>query len=89
MIRNRRLKTRSVPRRAWRPCVPIFALSQSLALFDFYQTKILECDRRLEVALKALEMDEGHDVRRLPKVRTKGRQVNTPDFEVRTALYRR
>lgn len=66
----------------------IFALGQSLALFDFYQTEILECDRKLEVALKALEIDEGHDVRHLAKVRTKRRQVNAPDFEVRSALYR-
>ena len=66
----------------------IFALGQSLALFDFYQTKVLECDRKLEIALKALEINEGHDVRQLPKVRTKRRQVNTPDFEVRSALYR-
>lgn len=66
----------------------IFALCQSLALYDFYQTKILECDRKLEVALKALEIGKGHDVRHLPKVRTKKRQVNTPDFEVRSALYR-
>lgn len=66
----------------------IFALNQSLALYDFYQTKIIECDRQLEVALKALEVGEGHDTSRLPKARTKTRQVNTPDFEVRTALYR-
>lgn len=58
----------------------IFALCQSLALYDFYQTKILECDRKLETALKALEVGNGHDTRRLPKVRTKTRQVNTPDF---------
>lgn len=66
----------------------IFALCQSLALYDFYQTKILECDRKLETALRALEGGEGHDVSCLPKVRTKTKQVNTPDFEVRTALYR-
>ena len=57
-------------------------------LYDFYQTKILECDRKLEIALKALEIDNGHDTGGLPKVRTKTRQVNTPDFEVRSALYR-
>jgi hypothetical protein len=61
---------------------------QSLVLYDFYQTKILECDRKLEVALKALEGSDGHDTARLPKVRTKTRQENTPDFEVRSALYR-
>jgi len=62
----------------------IFALCQSLALYDFYQTKILECDRKLEVALKALAIDKGHDIRGLPKVRTKRRQVNAPAFEVRS-----
>jgi transposase len=66
----------------------IFALCQSLALYDFYQTNILECDRKLEVALEALQINEGHDITRLPKVRTKTRQVNTPDFAVRSALYR-
>lgn len=66
----------------------IFALCQSLALYDFYQTKILECDSKLEAALATLQMDEGHDVRHLPKARHKTKQVNTPDFEVRSALYR-
>lgn len=66
----------------------VFALCQSLALFDFYQAKILECDRKLEAALKDLEIGAGHDIRRLPKIRTKSKQVNTPDFEVRSALYR-
>ena len=66
----------------------VFALCQSLALFDFYQAKILECDRKLEAALKDLEIGAGHDIRRLPKVRAKSKQVNTPDFEVRSALYR-
>lgn len=66
----------------------VFALCQPLALNDFYQTKILECDRKLKVALKALEGSDGHDTARLRKVRTKTRQVNTPDFKVRSALYR-
>ena len=66
----------------------VFALCQSLALYDFYQAKILECDRKLEVALKVLEGGNSHDTRSLPKARTRTRQVNTPDFEVRSALYR-
>jgi hypothetical protein len=66
----------------------IFALCQSLALFDFYQSKIVECDRKLEIALRDLEDGNGHDTAHLPKVRTKTRQVNAPDFEVRSALYR-
>lgn len=66
----------------------VFTLSQSLALYDFYQSKILECDRELEVALKALGMGTGHDIRQLPKAHTTTKQVNAPDFEVRSALYR-
>lgn len=66
----------------------IFALEQALAMYDFYQAKILDCDRKLEETLKALEVNGGHEVKRLPKVRTKTRQVNAPDFEVRSALYR-
>lgn len=66
----------------------VFALTQALALFDFYQTKILECDRKLEASLQALAAGQDHDARNLPKVRTKTKQMNEPDFEVRTALYR-
>lgn len=66
----------------------IFALCQAVALYDFYQTKILECDKRLEIALKALETDKGHDIGQLPKARHKTKQANAPDFEVRSGLYR-
>jgi transposase len=66
----------------------IFALCQSVAIYDFYQTKILECDRRIEASLNALAVDQGHDAGNLPKVRTKTKQVNTPDFAVRASLYR-
>jgi hypothetical protein len=66
----------------------IFALCQSLALFDFYQVKIVECDRKLEIALRDLADGNGHDIGRLPKVCTKTKQVNAPDFGVRSALYR-
>jgi transposase len=65
-----------------------FALCQSVALYDFYQAKILECDRKIEAALNALVVDQGHDASSLPKVRTKTKQVNTPDFAVRASLYR-
>lgn len=66
----------------------LFALGQSLALFDFYQTKITECDRKLESSLRELEDGAGYDTGSLPKARTKTRQVNAPDFEVRSSLYR-
>ncbi|WP_202946096.1 transposase [Novosphingobium pentaromativorans] len=66
----------------------IFAVYQSLALFDFYQVKTVDCDRKLEIAFRDLEGGEEYDIARLPKVRTKSTQVNTPDFDVRLALYR-
>lgn len=65
----------------------VFALAQSLDLYDFYKTKIEECDQRLEAAVAALSVKGGDDRPPLPKARIKGRQVNAPAFDVRAALY--
>ena len=65
----------------------IFALTQSLDLYDFYQTKIEGCDRKLEAAVAALTIRVDGDVPALPKARTKRNQVNAPSFDVRAALY--
>jgi transposase len=65
----------------------IFALTQSLELYDFYHAKVAECDRKLEAAVAALTVRAADDVAALPKARTKGKQVNTPAFDVRGALY--
>lgn len=65
----------------------IFALTQSLDLYDFYHTKIEDCDRKLEGAVAALTVRAADDVPALPKARTKGKQVNPPTFDVRAALY--
>jgi transposase len=65
----------------------IFALTQSLDLYDFYQTKIEDCDRKLEAAVAALTVRVDGDIPAMPKARTKGKQVNAPSFDVRTALY--
>jgi transposase len=65
----------------------IFALTQSLDLYDFYQTKIDDCDRKLEAAVAALTVRAGDDAPALPKARTKRKQVNAPAFDVRAALY--
>lgn len=65
----------------------IFALTQSLDLYDFYQTKIEDCDRKLEAAVAALTVRADGDVPALPKARTKRKQVNAPSFDVRAALY--
>jgi transposase len=65
----------------------IFALTQSLDLYDFYQTKIEDCDGKLEAAVAALTVRADGDVPALPKARTKRKQVNAPSFDVRAALY--
>ncbi|ODT66434.1 MAG: IS110 family transposase [Pelagibacterium sp. SCN 63-23] len=65
----------------------IFALYQSLELYDFYQQKMLECDRRLEAAIAMMAIEQAAPLAPLPKIRTKTKQVNAPSFDVRAALY--
>lgn len=65
----------------------VFALSQSLELYDFYQQKMLECDRKLELTIAAMTDDGAGPRAPLSKARTKTKQVNTPSFDVRAALY--
>lgn len=65
----------------------IFALTQSLELYDVYQAKIGDCDRKLEVAVAALTVKADGDIPALPTARTKRKQANAPSFDVRAALY--
>jgi transposase len=65
----------------------IFALIQSLELYDAYQAKMLECDRKLEASIAALTDKGIKPAGKLPKPRVKTKQVNTPSFDVRAALY--
>lgn len=65
----------------------VFALIQSLELYDLYQDKMLECDRKLEAAISDLTVRAEHQLPPLPKARTKTKQVNAPSFDVRAALY--
>lgn len=65
----------------------VFALAQSLDLYDFYRAKIQECDHRLEEAVATLTVKAGEDLPPLPKARIKGRQVNAPAFDIRAGLY--
>jgi len=64
----------------------VFALTQSLELYDFYQDKMLECDRKLEAAISDLTVRSEHQLPPLPKARTKTKQMNTPSFDVRASL---
>jgi transposase len=65
----------------------VFALTQSLELYDIYQAKMLDCDRKLEVLIAALSRKGAKPVGKLSKARIKTKQVNAPTFDVRTALY--
>ena len=48
---------------------------------------MLECDRNLEAVLDVLAADQDHDPSQLPNARTKTKQVGTPSFDVRAALF--
>jgi transposase len=56
----------------------VFALVQSLELYDVYQAKMLDCDRKLEVLIAALSRKGAKPVGKLSKPRIKTKQVNTP-----------
>ena len=65
----------------------VFALTQSLELYDTYQAKMLDCDRKLESLIAALTDKGARPVDKLSRPRVKTKQVNTPSFDVRAALY--
>ena len=65
----------------------IFALTQSLELYDTYQAKMLDCDRKLESLMSALSDKAAKPIGKLSRPRVKTKQVNTPSFDVRAALY--
>jgi transposase len=64
----------------------VFALTQ-LELYDTYQAKMLDCDRKLESLIAALSDKAAKPVGKLRRPRVKTKQVNTPSFDVRAALY--
>jgi transposase len=64
----------------------VFALKQALELWDFHQTKIVECDVEIEAALKTLNESRAVPATPIPKVRH-AKARNEPKFEVRPALY--
>lgn len=64
----------------------LFSLRQTLALYDFLQTQLADCDREIAAVVAALNADREPPTTPLPAVRrTKGR--NEPAFDVRHALY--
>ena len=63
----------------------IFALSQALELYDTYQAKVVECDKRIAAVLKRLKEASPTPADPLPAARHKGRSPLT--FDVREALH--
>src|SRR6266550_3986184 len=54
----------------------VFALSQALALYDFYQARVDECDAQIEVVLASLTTDKVSPTAPLPKARHRTVQPN-------------
>lgn len=65
----------------------VFALAQGLALYDFYQQQITQCDRQIEVVLALLMVEKTAPDTPLPKPRHRTKQINAIDFDVRPAIY--
>lgn len=65
----------------------LFALAQSLALYDSYQERIDECDKQIELAIMVLNADKPLPNQPIPKIRNRNKQANAVNFDVRTALY--
>jgi transposase len=64
----------------------LFALRQSLELYDFHRTQIDACDAQIEAALDQLNLDRPAPEQPLPSMRQQG-GPNEPRFDVRSALY--
>ena len=65
----------------------LFCLGQALALYDFYQARVEECDAQIERTLADLNADRSSPVAPLPKPRHKARQPNAVSFDTRPAMY--
>src|SRR5262249_36778208 len=65
----------------------LFALGQALALYEFYQQRLRDCDARLEAYLRTFA-DHSGGQRLPPKPRQRKRKANEPTFDVRGLLHR-
>jgi transposase len=65
----------------------VFSLKQAVMLYDFYQERITDCDKEVEVMLSKLNANKSAPSDPLPKPRHRTRQKNEPDFALRKALY--
>lgn len=65
----------------------VFALKQALALYDFYQQCIDECDAEIERAVAGLNIDRPVPEAPLPKAKHRNKLPSDPNFDVRSAMY--
>ncbi|MFL9907950.1 transposase [Paraburkholderia sp. RL17-337-BIB-A] len=65
----------------------MFELTQAVALYDFYQTQVTQCDQRIEIALRQLQAGIEPVAAPLPAARHRRKQSNDFSFDVRAALY--
>jgi len=65
----------------------VFALTQAVELYDYYQVKIDDCDQRIEATLSLLQEAMPLPEVPLPAPRHKKKQTNALSFDVRPALY--
>jgi transposase len=65
----------------------VFALTQALALYDFYQARVDDCDAQIQAVLAALIAKKASPSAPLPKARHRTVQPNAVNFDVRPVLY--
>lgn len=65
----------------------LFALIQSVELFDYYTIKIMECDTQIEKTLSYLGANQSSPKAPLPKAKHRTKQPNALSFDVRSYLY--
>ena len=65
----------------------LFALTQALALYDFYHARIDECDAEIKRTLATLCEGEVSPATPLPKARHRTEQANAVNFDTRPLLY--
>lgn len=62
----------------------LFALKQAFALFDFYGTQLIECDREIEAQLQSLCVHGGSPAK---DKKRGGRSRHAPQFDLRERLF--
>lgn len=65
----------------------LFELTQALALYDFYQLRLAECDAEIERALVELNAEKRCPAEPMPRPRHKTVQPNAVSFDTRPPLY--